>query len=126
MKIAYVEWGAFGSGDMRAAFLEEGHSLALFLFSAAYEKRGHDVETEGRLRAFLHIEAPDLVFSLNYFPVVSRVCQQEGVRYLSWTYDCPCYLLYSVTIKNPCNVAYVFDKELYREFQQAGIRTVRY
>ncbi len=126
MKVVFVEWGAFGSGDMRKAFAAEGHELALFLFSAAYEKRGHDVETEERLHIFLQKETPDLVFSLNYFPVISRVCQRDGIQYISWTYDCPCYLLYSATITNPCNIAYVFDKGLYLEFHHAGIQTVRY
>ncbi len=126
MKIVYIEWGAFGTEDMRKAFIAEGHVLALFLFSAAYERRSHDPETEEKLCAFLHKETPDLVFSLNYFPVISKICQQEGVRYISWTYDCPCYLLYSATIINPCNVAYIFDKELSLEFYRAGIRTVHY
>ena len=43
MKIAYVEWGAFGSEDMRNAFIAEEHDVVLFLFSAVYEKRDHDV-----------------------------------------------------------------------------------
>lgn len=126
MKIAYVEWGAYGSEDMRRAFFSEGHDLVLFLFAAGYEKRGSDPETEKRLCTLLRQEAPDAVFSLNYFPVISRVCQKEDVRYISWTYDCPCYLLYSSTILNPCNIAYVFDKELYLEFRRMRIMTVRY
>ncbi len=126
MKIVYVEWGAFGSEDMRNAFIAEKHDLVLFLFSAVYEKRGHDEETEKRLQTLLHKETPDVVFSLNYFPVISRICQQEDIRYISWTYDCPCYLLYSTTILAPCNVAYVFDKALYLEFHRAGISTVHY
>lgn len=126
MKIAYVEWGAFGSEDMRNAFIAEKHDLVLFLFSAVYEKRGHDAETEQRLLTLLHKETPDAVFSLNYFPVISRVCQQEDIRYISWTYDCPCYLLYSTTILAPCNVVYIFDKALYLEFHRAGISTVHY
>ena len=65
MKIVYVEWGAFGSEDMRNAFIAEKHDLVLFLFSAVYEKRGHDEETEKRLQTLLHKETPDVVFSLN-------------------------------------------------------------
>lgn len=126
MKIVYVEWGAFGSEDVRNAFIAEKHDLVLFLFSAVYEKRGHDEETEKRLQTLLHKETPDVVFSLNYFPVISRVCQQEDIRYISWTYDCPCYLLYSTTILAPCNIVYVFDKALYLEFHCAGISTVHY
>ena len=126
MKISYVEWGAFGSADMREAFIAEGHELVLFMFSAAYEKRNRDAETEERLSTLLHYESPDMVFSLNYFPVISRTCQKEKVRYISWTYDCPCYLLYSATIINSCNTVYIFDRQLYLEFHHAGIETVHY
>ena len=56
MKIAYVEWGAFGSEDMRNAFIAEEYDVVLFLFSAVYEKRDHDVETERRLQTLLRKE----------------------------------------------------------------------
>ena len=35
-------------------------------------------------------------------------------------------MLYSYTAINPCNTIYVFDRELCREFNDAGIKTVRY
>lgn len=126
MKIVFAEWGAFGSGDVRAAFVSEGHEVVLFRFPAEYGRHNHDAETESILSALLHKETPDVMFSLNYFPVISRICQQEGVRYISWTYDCPCFLLYSTTVVNPCNTIYLFDRQLYEEFHQAGITTVHY
>ena len=126
MKIVFAEWGGFGSEDVKAAFVAEGHELIRFLFPAQYGRHNRDAETENRLSALFRQEVPDVMFSLNYFPVISRVCQQEKIRYISWTYDCPCFLLYSATIINSCNVAYVFDKQLYLDFHCAGIETVRY
>ncbi len=126
MKIVFAEWGAFASVDVFDAFIAEGHELIRFLFSAEYERRDHDLETEERLSSLLHRESPDAIFSLNYFPILSRVCQKEKIRYISWTYDCPCYLLYSITIVNPCNIVYIFDKQLYLDFYHAGIKTVHY
>ncbi len=126
MKIVFAEWGGFGSEDVKEAFIAEGHELIRFLFPAQYGRHNRDAETESRLSALFHQEAPDVMFSLNYFPVISRVCQQENIRYISWTYDCPCFLLYSTTIINPCNVACVFDKQLYLDFHHAGIETVHY
>ena len=35
-------------------------------------------------------------------------------------------MLYSYTVINSCNIIYVFDKELYMEFHNAGIPTVHY
>lgn len=125
MKILNIEWKAFCNDDMKEAFLAEGHQIVGFPFSKMENTR-HNPKVESELADALHREIPDLVFSFNYYPVISKVCEQEGVRYISWIYDCPHINLYSYTILNSCNTVYVFDKELYREFHQAGIRTVHY
>lgn len=126
MKIVFIEWGTFGKEDVKMAFAAEGHKLVTFPFSATYETISHDPEAERRLHIVLRKEVPDMVFSLNYLPLVSRVCQEENIRYVSWLFDSPCFQLYSVTAANPCNVIYVFDKEEYLAFRKAGINTVHY
>lgn len=127
MKVVFIQQGgAFGEKDVKKAIIGEGHGLVPFSFSPTYETIGHDPKTEGQLHTTLRREAPDIVFSLNYLPVISRVCQAEGVKYISWLFDSPCFQLYSVTASNPCNTIYVFDKEEYRVFHDAGIATVHY
>jgi spore maturation protein CgeB len=79
-----------------------------------------------QLTEVLRRDVPDFVFSFNYFPLVSNVCKKEDIKYVSWIYDSPYVMLYSYTVINPCNVIYVFDKELYLEFSRAGIKTVHY
>lgn len=124
MKILFIEWASFGNEDIKEAFTAEGHTFVCFPFS---NKDGRqDREIEKALSGVLHKETPDVVFSFNFFPVISQVCKKEAVRYLSWIYDSPYVMLYSYTAVNPCNEIYVFDQELYREFHNAGIQTVRY
>ncbi len=124
MKILFIEWASFGNEDIKEAFTAEGHTFICFPFS----NRGgrQDAETKSALSAVLHKETPDVVFSFNFFPVISQVCNKEAIRYISWIYDSPYVMLYSYTAVNPCNEIYVFDRELYMEFHNAGIRTVRY
>ena len=124
MKIFFIEWASFGNADIKDAFNKEGHSIICFPFSNKDARR--DAEIEAALTARLRETVPDAVFSFNYFPLVSNVCKQEGLPYLSWIYDSPYVMLYSYTAINPCNTIYVFDKALCREFQTAGIRTVHY
>lgn len=124
MKIIFIEWASFGNEDIKEAFTAEGHTLACFPFSNKDCRK--DAEIEAELALALHREAPDVVFSFNYFPVISNVCKKEKVRYISWIYDNPYVMLYSYTVINPCNTIYVFDKELYLEFHNAGIPTVHY
>ena len=124
MKILFIEWASFGNADIKDAFNKEGHQVICFPFSNKDARR--DAEIEASLTARLHEAVPDAVFSFNYFPLISNVCKQEGLPYLSWIYDSPYVMLYSYTTINPCNTIYVFDKALCREFQAAGIRTVHY
>ncbi|MDD6810702.1 MAG: DUF3880 domain-containing protein [Lachnospiraceae bacterium] len=124
MKVLFIEWASFGNNDIKEAFASEGHSVVCFPFSNKDARR--DAEIEAALSATLHQEVPDVVFSFNYFPVISNVCKKEDVRYISWIYDSPYVMLYSYTVINPCNTIYVFDKELYLEFHNAGIPTVHY
>ena len=124
MKILFIEWASFGNDDMKEAFCEEGHNLVCFPFSNKDSRRDEAIEAE--LASALHREVPDVVFSFNYFPVISNVCKKENIRYISWIYDSPYVMLYSYTTINPCNTIYVFDKELYLEFHKAGIQTVHY
>lgn len=124
MKILFIEWASFGNSDIKDAFIAEGHRIVCFPFSNKDSRQDEVIENE--LASVLHKEVPDIVFSFNYFPVISNVCKKETIRYISWVYDSPYVLLYSYTVINPCNEVYVFDKELYLEFHQAGIHTVHY
>ena len=124
MKILFIEWKSFGNEDITEAFAAEGHTVVRFPFANRDARRDDGAARE--LTAALHREVPDVVFSFNYFPVISNVCKKEDVRYISWIYDSPYVLLYSYTVINPCNTIYIFDKELYLEFHKAGIKTVHY
>lgn len=124
MKILFIEWASFGNADIKDAFVKEGHQVICFPFSNRDARR--DAEIEAALTESLRGTGPDAVFSFNYFPLVSNVCKQEGLPYISWVYDSPYVMLYSYTAINPCNTIYVFDRELCREFSDAGIKTVRY
>lgn len=94
MKILNVEWKAFGNDDIKDAFGAEGHSVVGFPFSKEENAR-ENPEAEERLVSMLHKEAPDAVFSFNFFPFISKVCNKENIRYISWIYDCPHVRLYS-------------------------------
>lgn len=124
MKILFIEWASYGNEDMKEAFRKEGHSLVCFPFFNKDAR--NDGSAVAGLPAVLHKETPDVVFSFNYFPIVSNVCKQENIRYISWIYDSPYVMLYSYTAINPCNTIYVFDKDIYLEFHKAGISTVHY
>lgn len=68
----------------------------------------------------LHAQKPDLVFSYDYFPILSMICQMNGIPYAAWIYDCPQYTLLSQTIVNPCNHIFCFDEQYTHKIRGYG------
>lgn len=56
------------------------------------------------------------VFSINFFPWLSDVCNIARIVYISLIVDSPVLELYSKSLSNPCNRVFLFDKLLYKEF----------
>lgn len=58
------------------------------------------------------------VFSINFFPVMSDICQKLGMIYVCWSVDCPVNELLFNQIKNPCNRVFLFDYSQYQRFSR--------
>lgn len=124
MKILMLEWKSFGNEDILDAFRNLGHTVKTIPFSD--KELHHDATMENHLVQEIKSFSPDFVFTFNYFPIISLACKQADMRYISWVYDSPYVMLYSYTVIYPCNYIFVFDKELYAEFHNAGIHTIYY
>ena len=63
----------------------------------------------------------DAVFSVNYFPIISDICEQffhSKVKYICWTCDSPLSTMYHQSIFNECNYIFIFDRFCYMEFKE--------
>lgn len=58
----------------------------------------------------------NIVFSINFIPVISKVCEKHHIPYFCWIVDSPVIQLYSDQIQNCCNYIFIFDHTLYLEF----------
>lgn len=56
------------------------------------------------------------IFGINFFPDISDLCNIYKIPYMCLIVDSPILELYSESIRNECNRIFLFDKELYREF----------
>ena len=63
----------------------------------------------------------DAVFSVNFAPVISKVCQHRGIRYISWVYDSPMHIRNIEVMKNSCNEIYMFDWGQVQEYKKLGV-----
>lgn len=53
------------------------------------------------------------VFSINFFPDISEICERLGTLYVCWSVDCPVLELFSNAIKNKHNRVFLFDHAQY-------------
>lgn len=124
MKVLFLEWNGYGNKDMLDAYKHLGHQVATFPYSTLFCRSDSDYERS--LTAEIHKQSPDYIFTFNHYPLVAKVCNHEGLPYVSWIYDSPFVPLYSYTTIFPCNYIFIFDKEFCYEFQKNGIETVHY
>lgn len=68
----------------------------------------------------------DGVFSINFFPIISEICNIYKIPYICWTVDCPIMELYSDAIKNPYNRIFLFDHAQYHEFSPKNPNCIFY
>lgn len=58
------------------------------------------------------------VFSINFFPDISELCERLNTLYVCWSVDCPVLELFSETIKNKHNRIFLFDRGQYLRFHK--------
>lgn len=62
------------------------------------------------------------VFSVNFMPLISDVCQEFGIKYISWIYDAPIHIRRTDTLKNSVNEIYAFDRVQAEKYASMGIK----
>ncbi len=129
MKILFLDWQSYGNLDMVDTFeelKEAGVDLEFELYPYDNHVERDDKVFEDTFTYALKDKGSDLVMSFNFFPIVSKVCNEVGVKYVSWVYDSPALNLFSYTLINPCNYVFLFDSQMYELFASQGIKTVYY
>lgn len=124
MKILFPHWKSFGVEDITEAFEKLGYTVIQYEHEPGNYRI--DPKYKSRLKKYIRSERIDLVFTSNYFPVVSDACNDAGIIYLSWCYDSPLVLTLSKTIFNPCNRVFIFDSQMVQELQMLGVQNVYY
>lgn len=77
------------------------------------EKFLSDAQKLESLSSVLCAHPVDFVFSINFFPFLSDVCERLHIMYVCWSVDCPVLELFSKSIHNKCNRIFLFDYKQY-------------
>lgn len=125
MKVLFLLWDSYGTYGILRAFKERGDEVYTMPIDRTQDMRLNQDLAEKLIR-HMSDKNYDMVFTYNYFPVVSLACNSCGVKYVSWVYDSPLVALYSNTIYFPYNYVFIFDKMTYYDLVKCGVNTVYY
>ena len=114
MNILFYRYGNICEPDIIAAFGAFGYTVTEITDEITNKNLSGPESIQIVSNALLEQHA-DCVFSINFFPVLSEVCNIFKLRYLCWIVDSPVMELYSTSIKNPYNRVFLFDRKLYEE-----------
>ncbi len=126
MRILLYRWKVFNQDDVKSAIEYFGHEVYDYTETVIDkdEKTGFKLRDYAELRQVF--SACDCVFSLNYFPHVSDLCEELGKKYIAWTVDSPLISLYHKSLFNKCNYIFIFDRFYCEELRRLGAEHVWY
>lgn len=122
-------WGSAYEDAVRDAFVKAGVNLDYFKYPVSNYDEDENIRNavENYFRKCENTDSPcEFVFSVNYIPVLSKICRENGVKYISWSVDSPLATIYSKTMPNACNYFFTFDKLQMEEAIGLGAVHVRH
>lgn len=124
MRILVYRWRAYNYADICETFARFGYEQVQV--ERELTNYDEDAAFEAELAEIMQKEDCDCVFTVNYFAVISKVCNRLHVPYLIWTCDNPLISMYHKSIYYPCNYFFTFDQTNYLEFKGMGLEHIWY
>ena len=125
MNILFYRYNSICEPDIIAIMKRLGHTVN----EITEEMRNKELDARGQMNlvsAALKKQENQIVFSINFFPVVSEVCNIFHIPYVCWIVDSPVMELYSHCLRNSWNRVFMFDYALYEEFHQENSKGIYY
>ncbi len=118
MKLLFYRYKSICEVEIIEAFSEIGAECIEMMM-------GTDPANElARVKEKIEEVSPDFVFSINFFSLISDICNIYHIRYLSWIVDCPVMELFYKQISNEWNRVFVFDRAQYDEVKNFNPRNI--
>lgn len=113
MKILFYRYNSICEPNIISCFQKFGLEVCELHFPSGNTSYSETLET---LSAELKRNTFLFVFSINFFPFVSEICEIYKIPYVCWTVDSPVMELFSSSVRNRCNRIFLFDKAQYDYF----------
>lgn len=125
MNILFYRYNSICEPDMIEIMTRLGHTITEITDEMTNKELGPR-EQMGLVSTALKKQKYHMVFSINFFPVVSEVCNIFKLPYVCWIVDSPVMELYSHSIRNQWNRIFLFDYALFEEFHQENPNGIFY
>lgn len=125
MRLLLYDMGAYTQQDIMDALDKMGIEYRNVLYKLT--DLSEDAYFVRRINELLAKEDFDAVFSVNYYPVLARLCRAAGVPYISWSYDSPLNVEnMEDSIWYETNYVFFFDRAECEKYQKKGYQNVFY
>lgn len=122
MRILFFKSNKFMQSDITELLLNSGHHLDTITY--VFQDYSKDDFFADKLEKRLKRISYDIVFSLNFYPIISDVCYQLGILYVSWIYDSPAPTFFRFA--RSTNRIFLFDKSEYMKYKAKGHSNIFY
>lgn len=110
--------------DVIEAFRNQGYTVIEDM--SIIECENKPAETINRISRLIDSYNFHFIFSINFFPLISEICEIYKLRYVCWTVDVPVLELFSPAIRNSCNRIFLFDYTQYEYFRNQNPDNIFY
>ncbi len=117
MKVLFYRYNSICEPDIMEVFSSVGLEVDV-IDREMTDKKITNSERVELVSKRLSEESYLFVFSINFFPAISDVCNIYSVKYVGWSVDSPLPELFSKSIQNPCNRIFLFDRTQYEEVSE--------
>lgn len=123
MKLLLYDFNSFTQKDIMSALDRIGIIYENVLYKLSDVQSDHYFEK--RMKDILKKDDFDAIFSVNFFPVLARICNELQVKYIAWSYDSPLREAdLTETIGLPTNYVFLFDGEECKKWNRKGFQNM--
>ncbi len=117
-KILMYRWKAYNYRDIKFTFEKLGYTIK----EVQQDLLNYDVDEAfaQKLKTIIQADTFEFLFNVNYFPLISNVCEECGLLYVCWSCDNPLISLYHKSVFNSVNRIFLFDLTNVEEFKGMG------
>ncbi len=123
MKILLYDMGAFTQNDIMSTLdkMDIAYENVLYKLNDIQK----DPYFEKRIKEILKEGSFDAVFSVNFFPLIAKICNDISIKYIAWSYDSPLRKKdLEETMGLACNYIFMFDREECKKWNRKGFQNV--